>query len=86
MRDRGLTDDDLTGEERAWIGADCLSAIDACDVVWWLGGVSGGAHFEAGYAYAILKPIVSSGLQHPVYRCEHFPSDFAALAWIVGNR
>ena len=86
MRDRGLTDDDLTDEEREAIQDACLLAIDECNLAWWLGGASGGAHFEAGFAIRASKPIVSSGPQHPIYRCEHFPSDFAALAWIVGNR
>ena len=86
MRDRGLTDDDLTDEDRVEIGNACGNAIDQCDLAWWLGGSSGGAHFEAGFAIRAGKPIVSSGPQHPIYRCEHFSSDFAALAWIVGNR
>lgn len=86
MRDAGLADDDLSDDDREVIRDACLTAIDECDLAWWLGGVSGGAHLEAGFAIRASKPIVSSGPQHPIYRCEHFASDFAALVWIVGRR
>ena len=87
MRDRGLTDDDLTDEDRVEIGNACGNAIDQCDLAWWLCSTSVGAAFEAGYACRAFVKVVSSGPQHPIYRAgSHFATDAEALAWIVGNR
>lgn len=87
MRDRGLTDADLTVWQRREIAIACTSGIDRSDLAWWLSSGGVGASYEAGWAERAGVEVVVSGEPHPIYQGDvQFPSDFAALAWIVGGR
>ena len=88
-RNAGLTDVDLTDEERWQTQNACLVAALSCGVVWWLSSDSVGAAFEAGIAEGVgqYREMVCSGTPHAIYRPgRHFPTDAEALAWIVGSR
>lgn len=88
-REAGLTDADLSDEERWQTQNACLGAVLRCDVVWWLSSDSVGAAFEAGIAEGVgqRREMICSGTPHAIYRPgRHFATDAEALAWIVGSR